>query len=74
MQERLHQAQQRAKEHEKQVEERKKAMIISAYRRGEITKQGSGYSVPSYLFVEGCITMVGGVIEEYERGLADGDQ
>jgi len=53
------------------VEERKRAMIISAYRRGEITKQGSGYSVPSHLFVEGCITMVGDVIEEYERRAND---
>ena len=68
MQDRLHQAQQKAREHEKQVDAHKKAMIISAWKRGEITKQGSGYSVPSHLFVEGCILMVAEVVEEYERG------
>ena len=67
-QERLRQAQQRAREHEKQVDARKRTMIISAWKRGEITKQGSGYSVPSHLFVEGCILMVAEVVEEYERG------
>ena len=68
MQDRLRQAQGRAKGHEKQVDEHKKAMIISAWKRGEITKQGSGYSVPSHLFIEGCILMVAEVVEEYERG------
>ena len=69
MQDRLRRAQQRARKHEEQVEEQKKQMIISAWRRGDIKRTGeNSYSIPGYLFVEGCTTMVADVVEEYLKG------
>lgn len=67
MQDRIRQAQQRAREHETQVERDKKAMIIRAYKAGLITETGKGsYSVPSEIFVAGAVLLVGEAIEEYK--------